>query len=136
MAESLPTDGKVDFLICNQVRHDSDETLSLSQLSLLGYFAGAEISVDRAAKFPVNFPLGVLFVLKDGEGSYAAEFRVVNPGGVQIVTHPLPTIVKEPNKHHTIFLNADSFVAELPGRYTAVLTLGGRTYIRHFAVRQ
>ncbi|MEO7741737.1 MAG: hypothetical protein ABIR98_02225 [Usitatibacter sp.] len=129
----LPTDEKIVFLISDDVRQEMG-----SKLTLLGFIPGNLIFIDpdtisaaQREKKKVAFPLVIVFVALDGEGTFLGRAGLVDPGGTEIWGDEPTPITLTPGISRTFVLKVLALQA-IDGEYTARLRLGDRDYVRHF----
>jgi hypothetical protein len=124
--KTFPTDQRVLFLPCDMARTEGN-----GKITLLGYFGGEEIRLSNSAKFPVSFPLGLVFMLRDGQGDFAATIQVDGPHGNVLPRSPAPAISKPAGDNHGVILNFSPMTINEYGQYTFTLRLEDVPYVRH-----
>jgi hypothetical protein len=120
---ALPTDAKIDFLICDAVRQGTD-----GKLDVAGYYPTGEVRVDPAAKLPVTLDLTFVFILKDGEGRFRGKMRIVDPLGKELLKFELPEIVKAAGSGHAMMLPIKQIPIGCSGNYAVSVELDGQKY--------
>jgi hypothetical protein len=125
----LPSDTKIDFLVGDNTRQEIG-----GKLTIIGYFAGAEIQIDPKVSLPVVFPLGFVFVIKDGFGTFKTEVEFIDPTGKSSSRNPMDDTPKRVGKHHTLTVNLMNFLVDATGIHKIVLILDGVRYVREFNI--
>jgi hypothetical protein len=127
----LPTDAKVDFLICDAARQTPD-----GKVDVAGCYPTGEIKIDPAAKLPASLNLTFVFILKDGDGRFRAKHRIIDPLGKELHNFDLPEFTKAAGTSHILFLP----VAQIPivngGNYPIILEIDGQPYRRTIRIYQ
>ncbi|HWB50152.1 MAG TPA: hypothetical protein VG651_13660 [Stellaceae bacterium] len=128
---ALPTDAKIDLLLCDGVRPNPD-----GKLDVVGLYPVGEVKLDPAATLPVTINLTFVFVLKDGDGSFSAVFRIVDPLGKELHKFDVPEFKKPPNLAHVMILPVGLIPVVHAGNYALSLEIGGQRYRRSVRIFQ
>ena|ERR1700680_2447143 len=125
MPKSLPTDSKIDFLICENARPEQS-----GKVTLIGYMASAEIQLESNAHYPAGIGIAFLFVLRDGEGTFSGSIEMRAPNQAIIAVTPLPAVIKKAGEANIIINNVPALLLPMPGVYSIILMLDGASYTR------
>jgi hypothetical protein len=128
---ALPTDAKVDLLLCDAVRQNPN-----GKLDLAGYFPIAEVRVDPAAQLPVEINLTFVFVLKDGEGQFRPIFRIVDPLDKELHRYEAPEFKKLPDVAYVMMLPVTRIPITHSGKFEVSLEIDGQLYARAVRIFQ
>ena len=128
---ALPTDAKVDLLLCDGVRQNSD-----GKLDIAGFYPTGDVRVDPAANLPVAINLTFVFVLKDGEGQFSPVFRLADPLGKELHKFDVPAFRKPAGVAHVMMLPVGQIPIARAGNYGVSLEIGGQQYRRSVRVFQ
>lgn len=129
MAKHYPDNAKVDFLTCESVREETG-----GKLTLMGYYAGSALNIPTSVTLPAQIQLGIVYVLRDGEGKFNCKLRVGLSTRKDVKEIDLPEINKDPNKSHTITVNFLSFQVPEAGKYNFALVLDDQVYERSLSI--
>jgi hypothetical protein len=129
MKNILPRDEHVWFLVAQAIRSDGD-----GKMSLFG-FLGTERVVIASATLPAVLPVTFMFLLREGEGSFAADFSIRDPGGRVVHREELPPAQKPlSTENHGIAVTMAPLVVSAFGTYRIILRLDGKKYRRDFTI--
>jgi hypothetical protein len=128
---ALPTDVNVDLLLCDAIRQNADGKLDLS-----GYFPVFEVKLDPSVPQPVAINLCFVYVLKDGEGEFKANFQIIDPLGRELHRHDLPEVQKRPGQAHVMPIAINTIPIANSGNFAIVLELNGQPYRRSVRIFQ
>jgi Family of unknown function (DUF6941) len=128
---ALPTDTKVDFLVCDAVRQTPE-----GKLDIAGYFPTGEVKLDPAAQLPVSLNLTFVFILKDGDGHFRATLRIVDPLGKELHRFELPEINKVAGLSHAMMLPVAQIPIAHSGNYVVSVEIDGQPYRRTVRIFQ
>jgi hypothetical protein len=128
---TLPTDAKVDFLVCDAVRQDAD-----GKLILAGFYPTAEVKLDPTARLPVALNLTFVFVLKDGDGQFRATLRVADPLGNELHRYDTPEFRKVAGQGHVMMMGVERIPITKSGNLAVSLEIGDQQYRRSVRVFQ
>jgi hypothetical protein len=125
----FPSNDKIDFLICDDVREETSY-----KLTLVGFFPTPEIWLDQESTPPFNFPISFLFVLKDGFGDYTASCRLIDPIGNELFEYDLGNFEQKQSEPQIVALNIPTLTISELGKYKIILTLNHREFERTFNI--
>ena len=128
---ALPDDDKVDLLVCDAVRQNIE-----GKFDIAGLYPTREVKIDPAATMPVNLNLTFVFVLKDGEGTFRAIHRIIDPLGKELHKFDTPEFKKLPGQAHVMMLPVGLIPIVHAGNYVTSLEIDGRHYRRTVRVFQ
>ena len=128
---ALPTDAKVDLLLCDGVRNNPD-----GKLDIAGFYPTGEIKLDPTANLPATINLTFVFVLKDGDGQFSPVFRLVDPLGKELHKFDVPEFGKPPGVAHVMMLPVGLIPITRSGNYVVSLEIGGQHYRRSVRIYQ
>jgi hypothetical protein len=128
---ALPTDEKVDFLVCDAVRQNS-----AGKLDIAGYYPTYEVKLEPGAKLPATLNLTFVFVLKDGEGRFRATLRLTDPLGKELLRLELPEIDKQAGAGHAMMLPVAQIPVTCSGNFTISMEIDGQPYQRTVRIFQ
>jgi hypothetical protein len=128
---ALPTDAKIDLLVCDAVRQEDDGKLSLS-----GFFPTAEVKLDPSVPLPVAVNLTFVFVLRDGDGQFRMTFRIADPLGREIHRYTVPEFRKSADQAHVMMLAVERIPIGNSGTYSILLDVDGEQYRRPVRIFQ
>jgi hypothetical protein len=129
MKNILPRDEHVWFLVAQSIRNEGD-----GKMSLLGFF-GTERIVIATATLPAVLPVTFIFLLREGEGSFAADFSIRDPSGQIVHEEDLPPAQKRfSTENHGIAVTIAPLVVPAFGIYRIILRLDGKRYKRAFTI--
>jgi hypothetical protein len=124
----LPTDSLIQFFVCDTVREEKN-----NKISLIGLYVDEVIRLAADARFPASFQLSLVYVLRDGQGTFNGTIEVKAPP-----PHPpfngQISIQKNANEAGVIMLGFTPFVAFAFGKIEVVLTLDSQSYLRNFEI--
>jgi hypothetical protein len=128
---ALPTDAKVEFLVCDAIRQGAG-----GKLDIAGYYPTGEVKIDPAARLPAPLNLTFVFILKDGDGRFRGVFRIVDPLGNELHRFELPDIVKTADAGHAMMLPVAQIPIAHSGNYAICLEIDGQPYQRSVRIYQ
>ena len=128
---ALPTDAKVDLLVCDTIRQESD-----GKLNLFGLFPTGEVQIDPTAKPPFTLNLTFTFILKDGDGHFRTSLQILDPIGQELHKGDLPDIDKPGDKGHSLSATINAIPIKNFGHYSVILMLDGQPYRRTVRIFQ
>jgi hypothetical protein len=128
---ALPADDNIDFLVCDGIRQTPD-----GKLDIAGYYPTFEVKIDPAAKLPVSLNLTFVFILKEGEGTFKATHRIIDPLGKELHRFDIPDVVKQAGLSHAVFLPVGQIPIVHSGHYPIILELAGQPYRRSVRIYQ
>jgi hypothetical protein len=128
---ALPTDEKIDFMICDAVRQGPD-----GKLDIAGYYPTGEIKLDPATPIPATLNLTFVFVLKDGEGRFRGILRLADPLGNELLRFELPEINKIAGFGHAMMMPVSQIPVTRSGNYAVSVELDGQKYQRLVRIYQ
>ena len=128
---ALPTDAKVELLLCDGVRSNPD-----GKLDIAGLYPIAEVRLDPAANLPAALNLTFVFVLKDGDGRFSPIVRLVDPLGNELHKFDVPEFNKESGVAHVMMLPIGQIPIARSGNYVVSLEIGGQHYRRSVRIFQ
>jgi hypothetical protein len=121
----LPTDAKVEFLICDAARQNPD-----GKLDIAGFYPTGDVKLDATVRFPAPLNLTFIFVLRDGDGRYPGALRIVDPLGKDIQRFDLQDIEKLPGTGYAMILPVAQMPVSVSGHYGIVLEIDRQPYKR------
>ena len=128
---AVPSDANVELLLCDAVRQHSN-----GKLDLAGYFPVLEVRVDSSAPLPAAIDLTFVFVLKDGEGTFPAIFRIVDPLGEELHHHNIAKVDKTAGAPHVMMLPVTRIPTTRAGNFEISLEIAGERYRRQVRIFQ
>src|ERR1700733_13771854 len=129
MKNILPRDEQLWFLVAQSVRNEGD-----GRMSLLGFFGTERITLATAT-LPATLPVTFIFLLREGEGSFAADFAIRDPDGQIVYEEDLPPAQKPlSTENHGIAVTMAPLVVPAFGTYRITLRLDGKRYKRDFTI--
>jgi|SRR5215469_3283832 hypothetical protein len=128
---ALPTDARVDLLLCDGVRSNAD-----GKLDIAGFYPTGEVKLDPTANLPAAINLTFVFVLKDGDGQYSPVFRLVDPLGKELHKFDVPAFKKAPDVAHVMMLPVGQIPIVRSGNYVVSVEIGGQHYRRPVRIYQ
>lgn len=128
---ALPNDADVDFLVCDAIRQTPD-----GKLDIAGYYPTLEVKLDPGATMPVGLNLTFVFIIKDGEGTFKATHRIIDPLGKELHRFDTPDVVKKAGLSHAVFLPVGQIPIIRSGHYPIILDLDGQPYHRSVRIYQ
>jgi hypothetical protein len=128
---ALPSDARIDLLLCDGVRSNPD-----GKLDIAGFYPTGEVKLDPAAKLPATINLTFVFVLKDGDGQFSAVFRIVDPLGKELHKFDVPEFKKPPGVAHVMMLPVGLIPIAHSGNYSVSLEIGGQHHQRSVRIFQ
>lgn len=127
----LPDDSDVELLLCENARQEAR-----GKVSLLGFFAGRKILVDKGTKLPTNIQLSAVYIASNGSGEFEVKFQVQSPSGNITPVYSLAKLKMDPSKSTTLMFEFSPFIVDAYGTYTFNLTIDNKTYVRHVEVTE
>ena len=126
MKKSLPKSDGSSFLLCEDVREEIN-----NKLSIIGVFSNDNIVLQKDVLIPSL--MAVLFA-RGGEGSCETRVSLTDPQGQTVIESPKQTVVLEKNKVH---LAAVRVLAPhlMVGQYTIKFFFDGAPIQRTFGVK-
>lgn len=123
MPKTYPSDAKTDFILCESIRQENN-----NKLSLLGYAAGYDIGLSplptgSSQNSTPAVTIAIAFVLRDGEGSFDGKIEIVGPNGAQLGFADVTPIQKNLGDPNVVFINIPALPIQSPGTYSFVLSL-------------
>ncbi len=127
MSTSLPKSDGSSFLVCEDVREEVN-----NKLSVIGVFQNDEVALQKEVLIPSL--MAVLFA-RGGEGSCETSVSLTDPEGQTVIQSPRQTVVLEKDKIH---LAAVRVLAPhlIVGKYTIKFSFDDETIERAFEVKQ
>jgi hypothetical protein len=131
---TLPTQENLDFIICEEIRQEYG-----NKLSLLGVFGGG-IGIDTAKSSGSTntyaIPsLSFYFNFRDGEGTFKADIKILDPDNEIILEDDAGELTKQPSASMCFYLSCRPFIFKKVGEYVAQLTLNETRYVGRFSVK-
>ena len=127
MNKSLPKSDGSSFLICEDVREEVN-----NKLSIIGVFPNDDIVLQKDILIPSL--MAVLFA-RGGEGPCETRISFTDPKGQTVIESPKQTVVLEKNKAHLAAIRV--FVPELTvGQYTIKFFFDDEPIQRTFEVKK
>lgn len=131
--KSLPSDKDVYFILCEDVRPESD-----GKITILGMIPGTKVGFlpnsGVAEGEALVGSLTLLMVFRDGIGQYEALMSLLSPAGVELLSPQSQTVDKpSPEGAMNIVVALRPLVAAA-GTYTFSVSLDGHRYTRTFEV--
>lgn len=129
MTQKYPVAGNVKFILCEDVRMEAHQ-----KLTLLGVFPADSITVLNPKEPPggsgvaVLTSLTVVAVLKQAQGRFDARLRIVAPGGTAAFDEHIGAIELPKRGAATLAAKAMGFVVPAFGSYRAELQLDEKVY--------
>ena len=130
MAKQYPADQDIIFLVCDTIRKEPN-----NKLSLLGLFLGNEIIVEVDAPVTLS-PFALLFHLSDGYGEFKTKIQVLKENGDQVLEVKIGDTTKKNDAGSTIGLSIQSLKFDEFGSYTFRLILDDHEYDRQILIRK
>lgn len=131
MDHELPTDARTLFLVCEDVRQEIN-----NKVSLMGVFIGGDIIITREeATGKPALPICFVFVFRDGAGQFDAKFTVTSPSGKEIATVEMGKVEKKEGAM-TLCPKILPFFVEEYGDFEARMLLDGTVYSRQIQIRE
>lgn len=135
MNKEFPSREKTIFLVCEDVRQEINDKISLQ-----GVFGGRTISLDDSVKPAIAgadwlmSSLAFYICFNDGEGEYISEFQLINPDGKNILETQDTKREIIINKYGANYIfRINGFPIKI-GTYKIVLLLDGKDYRETFSV--
>jgi len=132
MAKKYPTKKNTTFILGEDVRFELSKKMTVA-----GIYGGGFIRVHKAPseKEPVGIRLMFVFVFGDGEGTFQAQVRVLDPEANLLVQFdPEVKSDKRPDAAMTIVCGALNMPVKKLGRYLAIVSLDDREYEYEFSI--
>jgi hypothetical protein len=127
MKKSLPKSDGSSFLLCEDVREEVN-----NKLSIIGIFPNDEVVLQKDVLIP---SLMVILLARGGEGSCETRVSLTDPTGQTVIESPKQTAVLEKNKVHLAAVRV--FAPELTvGQYTVKFFFDDVPIQRAFEVRK
>jgi hypothetical protein len=127
MKKSLPKSDGSSFLLCEDVREEVN-----NKLSIMGVFPNDEVVLQKDVLIP---SLMVILLARGGEGSSETRVSLTDPKGQTVIESPKQTAVLEKNKVHLAAVRV--FAPELTvGQYTVKFFFDDVPIQRTFEVRK
>lgn len=127
MRRKYPKDEAIKRLVCEQVRPELN-----NKLSLLGLYAGDHVIIHPATpdkKFPYTLArLAFMYIIKGGLGEFEAHFKLLDPENKPANEVKLNPINLKLNGTSGIVVQLNNVQFNSVGDYTAVLHLGNKKY--------
>jgi hypothetical protein len=128
---ALPTDAKIDLILCDGVRPNPD-----GKLDLAGFYPTGEVQVDPTAKLPATINLTFVFVVRDGDGQFRPIFRIIDPLGKELHKYDVPEFKKPAHLSHVMMLPVALIPIARSGNYVVSLEFDGQHYRRQVRIFQ
>ena|ERR1700733_4934724 len=126
MSKIYPTDDKIVLMLADSIRIEAS-----NKITIIGYLGDSQINLLQPVKFPAGIPLAVLFMLRDGEGTFQGHFQIVNSHNVVIIDAPLASdVIKISGLAANVIVNITQLVVAELGDYTFILNLDQAQYRR------
>jgi hypothetical protein len=126
MPNIYPTDDKVWMLLADSIRMET-----ANKLTIIGYLGEGDLNLLSPVTFPAAIPLGALFVLRDGEGTFKGRFQILDTRNNSIVDVPLASdVVKLRGQPNNVIIAISALVITTLGDYTFILYLDQAQYRR------
>lgn len=127
MSKSLPKSDGSSFLLCEDVREEVN-----NKLSIMGVFPNEDIVLQKEILIPSL--MAVLFA-RGGEGSCETRISLTDPRGQMVIESPTKTVVLEKNTAYLAAIRV--FAPELTvGQYTITFFFDDQQIQRTFEVRK
>ena len=129
--KTFPTDGKINFLLCEDFRNEQG-----GKASLLGAFLGGNIVIQEEKKEGLALPsLAFIFIFNDGSGTFDSKVEVLSPENKQIIPDSRSAPAeKKPETPMSVIFKIAPFPA-IEGMYKARVLLDDRLYEREFKIK-
>lgn len=127
MKKVMPTDEQVVFLLCEHIRQEQG-----NKLTLIGLYSGGNIIFPHADG--MNLPsVSMLFIFSDGVGSFKGRFALIDPDGNAMLDHDWGEMSKTLEHKMNMIVQVSPFKAKI-GEYIARADLDGYIYERRFTI--
>lgn len=123
--KTFPSDDKIWMLLAESVRLESP-----GKISILGFFGGETIQLAHGTSLPAAFQLALVFMLRDGAGTFQTSISIKKPVTTESVVIKLPDSVKLPNESHGVVVLLQPFQVSELGTYEVTLALDNKLFSR------
>lgn len=130
MTKRLPSDKKTLFLMCEGIREEPG-----NKLTLLGVYTAQKLLVPTTTETVLLPSLAFLFVFRDGFGTFQVRVSLRTPSGVALIDEqPMKDAVKLEAQALSLIVQVVPFQTNEFGDFEVIVTLNSRSYERSFAV--
>jgi hypothetical protein len=135
MKAKFPLDKDMQFLICEDVRHEVS-----GKATLVGFYPGSVVVVHGSPPESTDFvavlsSLSLVFVLSGGSGTSKGRVEIIDPAGEVAFAQDLAAVTFLPNASATVAGQLRPFAVKRFGNYSAVLSFGKKKYEASFELR-
>jgi hypothetical protein len=115
---------------------DSIVPSATGKTTIIGAYAAGEILLAPGSSFPATIPLGVYMVFQDGEGSFKAKIRILEPDDKSIIGDVLiGDALKLAGQPLQLNVNINLFQFGRAGTYKVQVLLDDHVYSNEISIR-
>jgi hypothetical protein len=132
MSGTLPTDDKIELLVCEDVRQEV-----YGKFTLGGFFPGREVNVQQVGLSVGAIQLTFFFMIHGPDyGDYNTTFNMVPPSSLTSAGLPQLSFIlkKEANRGAVQIVKMPVFIPTEIGDWKVILTLDGKDFVKTFRV--
>jgi hypothetical protein len=128
MTNSLPT--KLDFfVVAESLRQEMH-----GRVSILGAYALGQILINPDEPLPINLPIAIYALFREGQGTFRQRLRIVGPSGQEIGNFPMPSISKKDREVLAVGINFSMMALPEIGTYKVEIWLDDQKFDSEFSI--
>jgi hypothetical protein len=130
--KTYPSEDEITFLLCESIRQEAN-----NKLTLIGLFTGGDVLVPVNATLITLPTFGLLFIFKDGEGTFSIHASIFSPTNKLLLARAkLEDSKKDKDGPMVIALMMTPFVTDEIGQFRVEIELDSEKYERTFEVKK